>query len=594
MRMINVVKHDFQNLIYMVKYFFNYGKIYFIVHFFVVFLTNPVTTVLNIYMQKEIIDSITIGNSWISVILLILLFQIAFFLMSIINQVFLVYSTPVSEQIIEKLNKMVYNKAIHADLKNFSKSDFYNNYAWTIDNFSDQANQAKNLLIDFSTNLLSITAIITIIVILDHFLLLIIVIHIIISSIIKRFRIKHGYKLNSELIDSTRIFEYIKRIFYDPQNAIELKCNRSSFFLFKKYDYNTETRKNVRFKYATKFLIFLLSDAANVIVLNLIILSYLTYQIIHNGLSIGSFIALTSASLALSNILSNLLNTFNQIHEISLYVNRVKCFMYAESNIELMNNNNPDFELLEDDSFSLELKNVGFRYDKRKNCLRKINLIINKGEKIAIVGKNGAGKSTLVKLLLRLYDVNKGEILINNKSIKSYDIVELRKKIGIAFQRPLIYALTLSENMQLYANADDKILINALRKVGLNDIIENTKKGLHSEMTKEFCDEGIVLSGGGEQRLGVSRLFIGKFGMLILDEPFSALDPLAEFELNNTIFDLNNKITTIVISHRLSNINSADSIYLMDNGTIVESGNHDELMKLNGKYAEMFYKQANA
>ena len=243
--MLKSIKHDFSSLIYMAKHFYEYGKFYCVIQFLIVLIINPITTILSIFRQKSIIDAILIGDSWVSVVVLITLFQCAFFLMTIIDQVFSVYSTPIYERIIERLDKMVFKKAVQIDLKNFNKPDFFDNYSWTIDNFSNQSNSAKNLLIDFFTNIVSIIAIITVILVLDHFLLIFVIIHIAISFIIKRFRIENGFKMNLELLGLTRVFQYVKRILYDPQNAIELKINRSSDFLFKKYDIATEKRKEV-------------------------------------------------------------------------------------------------------------------------------------------------------------------------------------------------------------------------------------------------------------------------------------------------------------------------------------------------------------
>ena len=197
---------------------------------------------------------------------------------------------------------------------------------------------------------------------------------------------------------------------------------------------------------------------------------------------------------------------------------------------------------------------------------------------------NGAGKTTLAKLLLRLYDTDDGEILYNGVHVSEYNIHQLRRRIGVAFQEPQIYALIVRENMEMYNAADDATLCDTLIKAGL-DI------KLDIEVTREFDENGAMLSGEQAQKLGLARILHGEFGLLLLDEPSSALDPLAEYEMTKLIFEQSGA-TTIMVAHRLSTVRGADKIFLIDGGKVAESGTHAELMELDGKYAEMFTKQA--
>jgi ATP-binding cassette subfamily B protein len=190
----------------------------------------------------------------------------------------------------------------------------------------------------------------------------------------------------------------------------------------------------------------------------------------------------------------------------------------------------------------------------------------------------------LAKLLLRLYDISGGDILYNGVSVEDYKIHELRRRIGVAFQETQLYALTVRENMTIYNTADDNTLHNTLSKTGLHIELDN-------EVTREFDDCGVMLSGGQAQKLGLTRLLHGEFGLLLLDEPSSALDPLAEYEMTKLIFDQSHT-TTIIVAHRLSTIRDADRIYLINDGGIAEHGTHNELMASGGRYAEMFTKQA--
>jgi ATP-binding cassette subfamily B protein len=269
-----------------------------------------------------------------------------------------------------------------------------------------------------------------------------------------------------------------------------------------------------------------------------------------------------------------------KVQEVSLYSAKIDEFYSAPSNIEP----NEDGASVPDGPFELTLVNVAFSYPNSEFKLRNLNFTVKPGEKVAIVGENGAGKTTLSKLLLRLYDLDGGDILYDGVSIKDYNVHELRYKIGVAFQQPQTYAVTVRENLCIYGKADDSILQTNLQKVGLN-------LDLDAEVTREFDENGVVLSGGQAQKLALARLMHSDFGLLLLDEPSSALDPIAEYEIAKLMFD-SSDTTTIMVAHRLSSIRNADRIYLISNGTIAEQGTHDELMALNGKYTDMFTKQA--
>lgn len=228
------------------------------------------------------------------------------------------------------------------------------------------------------------------------------------------------------------------------------------------------------------------------------------------------------------------------------------------------------------------------------NSLEGINLTIHKGEKVAIVGYNGAGKTTLTKLLMRLYDPVEGEILYNGRNLKEYDIPSLRDKIGTVFQDYKIFACTVAENVlgDECTENDRSTVTEALTSATFRDKLDSLEKGMDTELTKEFYDEGINLSGGESQKVAIARIFAHPYDLIIMDEPSSALDPMAEYELNHTILDYAQDKTVVFISHRLSTTRMADRILMFDSGHLIESGSHDELMAMNGKYAEMFKLQA--
>ena len=254
---------------------------------------------------------------------------------------------------------------------------------------------------------------------------------------------------------------------------------------------------------------------------------------------IGVYATLIASSLALKEALNALGWWSSQVALGVAYAQKVQRFFDTDSTIEA----STDGEKASDGPFSVRFDHVSYRYGGSDEfAIRDLSLAIAPGEKIAIVGENGAGKTTLTKLLLRLYDADGGTVQINGRPIADYDVSTLRGRIGIAFQQSRLYALS-------------------------------------------------VLSGGDAQRLCLTRLLHSEFGLLILDEPSSALDPIAEYRIAKLIFD-RSPTTTVMVAHRLSTVVDADRIYLLSDGRIIESGTHAELMAQNGKYREMFLKQA--
>jgi ATP-binding cassette subfamily B protein len=265
---------------------------------------------------------------------------------------------------------------------------------------------------------------------------------------------------------------------------------------------------------------------------------------------------------------------------------------------------------------SLELRNVSFTYDfsdkpryefhdadhkmpetesGRGDALRHVDLTLRRGEKIAIVGYNGAGKTTLIKLLMRLYDPTEGLVLWNGRDLREYDTEQLRGRIGTVFQDFKIFAASVGENVmggRYDPESDEETVRTALDAAGFTEKLRELERGIDTTLTREFDDHGTNLSGGEAQKVAIARVFAKPFELIIMDEPSSALDPVAEYELNQAILRYAADKTVIFISHRLSTTRMADRIYMFDSGALCEVGSHDELMKRDGKYAEMFRLQA--
>jgi len=417
----------------------------------------------------------------------------------------------------------------------------------------------------------------------------------IVATFIEVRRNKYYIKRQEEIVPKDRRLDYAHRVSYQREYSADMKSTSLRKFIVEMYNNSANEKVGVMKRFVRPVLSWMFAQNFMALIYNAGIMIYISFSIIVSGtiVGVGKFAGLTAANIQLYNALSGFFNLISQVNNIGMYVEHVKPFFEAQSVIET--NTSPDGQELQpaaDGAFSLELQGVSFGYQNSNFALRNINLRISAGERVAIVGENGAGKTTLFKLLLRLYDVNEGQILVNGVPINTYDIHSLRNKIGVAFQNSNLYALPLADNLKMYGSPDDDKLAEIIIDVNMHSFLLKSNADINTEVTKEFSEDGIIMSEGEAQKVAISRLLVKDFGLLLLDEPSSSLDPIAEHELMQYVYDRAHSTTSILIAHRLSTVRDADRIYVMDGGTIAEVGSHDELMAAKGKYFEMFTMQS--
>jgi ATP-binding cassette, subfamily B, bacterial len=332
-------------------------------------------------------------------------------------------------------------------------------------------------------------------------------------------------------------------------------------------------------------------------ILQLVVFLYTQYvnllSIIKGTLGIGQFslafqqtLNLATSSQGILDMYSSMLNRIQQIDQYMEFINYPRSISSSIHPTPITTNPSPPI---------IEFKNVRFRYPKSKrDILQDFNVTLHPGEKLALVGENGAGKTTLIKLLLRFYDVTEGEILINGTNIKQISLDEWHKQVGALFQDFIKYQFTFKENVyfgDLTKENKEETLKEAIRKSGADAYLHDLPKRIDQVVGKMF-DEGIDLSGGQWQKLALARAFYRNAPILILDEPTSAIDAKAEYEIFQNVQKLQQDKTVIIISHRFSTVRNADRILVLDDGKIIEEGNHETLMKKKGLYEELFTLQA--
>jgi ATP-binding cassette subfamily B protein len=312
---------------------------------------------------------------------------------------------------------------------------------------------------------------------------------------------------------------------------------------------------------------------------------------------LGDLTLFTQTATQVSSSFQAILSGISSTYENNLFVGTLFEFLEYEPKIKSPENAVAIEPSPEVKGLDIEFRNVSFTYPgKSEPALKNINFRIAPGEAIALVGRNGAGKTTLVKLLARLYDPDEGEIFIGGRNVKEYDLQDLREQVGVIFQDYATYFMTARENIGVGRLSEIEnlgLVQESARKSGANTVIERLPKGYESMLGRWFT-EGTQLSGGEWQKIALARAFIRDARILILDEPTSSLDAQAEYEVFAHFRELTEGKTAIFISHRFSTVRLADRIFVIENGTILESGSHRELMELDGRYAELFNLQAEA
>lgn len=390
-----------------------------------------------------------------------------------------------------------------------------------------------------------------------------------------------------------RAMRYFKYIFTNYDNSLEIKLYNIKDFLIGKYiDSWKEYYKN-RKKFTAKiaalmFVSLLISTFVSQLLLYILLIGKIAKKII----SIGDAMYYMSLFHNLYNSTVSLIRIISSSNAAFVRLNAVKEFINQKPMVQ------KNGVLTLDKIQKIEFSHVYFRYPGKENyVLEDCSFTMEAGQQIGLVGENGCGKSTIVKLILRLYDVEEGEILLNGIDIMEYDIEKYRAMFSVLFQDFIKYSFTLRENVSLSdieKSDNDERIKDALSKSEMSELVSTWDKGLETPLTRSFEPDGKELSGGQWQRIALSRVFFADRDFVILDEPSASLDVFAEEKIFRQFQQLSGNRSSIIISHRLSSIVAADKILVLKNGRILEQGKHRELLSKNGYYSELFYAQAQS
>ena len=553
----------------------------------------------SIVFMSFILDAFEQQKSFEEMTIYISIFMLIFLLISLFNSWFSNKYRPLTDQEMNyRINRMVFDKATNIDISCYENPDFYNTYTTAVSEANNRAVSILDNISNITSALISASYLLYKMLSLDFFVALFMIIPIAGTLSYNRYYNKLNYKHYMEDVPYNRKKDYVNRTMFLKKFAKEIRLSKIFNVLSDSYeDSYKNIFKNID-KYKKKYLVLtILQGLVSYQIVFECAWLYIAYKVIvSKTLSASDYIILATAIVNSTTMIIDLIGNISQSANNGLYINNLRKFLNYKEKIS----EDQDGIIPNSKNFILELKNVSFVYEgQTEPVLKNISFRINSTEKFALVGHNGAGKTTLVKLLMRLYDVTEGEILLNGINIKKYNLKAYRKLYGTVFQDYQILSMSVLENVRMNTIENDeqrKICEDALKKSGLYQKVTTLKNGVDTTLTREHNNDGAVLSGGEFQKVAISRVFAKDSNIMILDEPSSALDPIAEYEMYETLSGLYSEKDkdkmVILISHRLSSAVMADKVILLEQGEIAESGTHKELLSINGKYAELFLQQA--
>lgn len=320
----------------------------------------------------------------------------------------------------------------------------------------------------------------------------------------------------------------------------------------------------------------------------------LSIRVLNGKLLLGTMIACVGYLEVIINNLSSMLYAWNSRNASLATVQQYIDLMQTEDETGFNSEKTDKIaSAATAEELTIEFKHVYFKYpEDQEYILKDLNFKITMGEKIAIVGPNGSGKTTMIKLLLRLYEPSKGQILLNGQDIRQLDLTDYQRIFGTVFQDFTLFAWSIKDNILMGAPFDQAKMRRILSQVELSDRINQLPQGLETSISQELDEDGVEFSGGERQKIAIARALYRDSPVVVLDEPTTALDSVAEANIFSKFNELTAGKTAIFISHRMSSTQFSDCILVLKDGKIIERGTHDELMSQKGLYQQLYHEQA--
>lgn len=494
------------------------------------------------------------------------------------------------------LKEKMYEKAAELDLSCYDNPEYYNEFVLAVAESESSIDRFMELLNSIMQSLTIVVTTGVFYLMTDMVGILFVAVSFVFNFFLAKVLNKINYRVRMKVNPHERKRNYVSRLFYLNDYAKELRLHPEvGDMLEEEFEEANKEMEQINKKAAGKRvgLAFTQRYLAGDFILDGLYIAYLIFQaaVLHT-IDYSNAVVLFNRTGSLRRAMHGFAEIAPKANENSMYIDKIQAFLAYEP--ELRHHIGLKVPQGVGD---ICLNHVSFRYtDDTPEILHDISLHVSAGEKIAIVGYNGAGKTTLIKLLMRLYDPTEGTITYHGTNIRNYNLEEYHERMGVVFQDYCLYGATLLENVVLddidSSEETEMAVASALCRSGFEERLKSLPRGLSTPITTEFDEKGVNLSGGESQKVAIARAFYGEVDLLAMDEPSSALDPIAEYNLNKAMHEAAENKTVFYISHRLSTTRDADRIIMLESGRIIEEGTHDELLSRQGKYAAMWQAQA--
>lgn len=548
---------------------------------------------IGIFLPKFLIDEL-LGQRRIEIILMTL---IGFFLLSSVVNYSIAWLRCAYSPRVTKIRTdyitMISDKIMKMDFKNTEDPEVLNKIKSVMNAVMSNNTGVEGVyhtLLGLFGRLTAFVGYISIVLFLSPWILLFLIINVLISYALTMRVKKYEYSQKEKAADKDRRTFYVFDTMYDFAYGKDIRIYDLKNILIDKFKKFRGERIDISNDVQEKQLKVKIVDVILLVIREFVVYGYLIYNVLFRGMGIGDFTMYFSTINGFGDWMKGILDDLANIKAQNMYLDDMREFLEIKSE-----NKEKTRDIPIDSSYEIEFKNVSFKYPKTdKYIYKNLSLKIKKGQRLAIVGINGAGKTTFVKLLCRLYEPTSGEILINGVNIKDFSKEEYYKILSVVFQEVKTFAFTVAENVSLenLEDVDREKVLHCIEKAGVGDKINSLEKGIDTSLLKILDGEGVELSGGENQKLALARALYKNGKIVILDEPTSALDAVAEYNIYKGVDELIGDKTAIYISHRLASTKFCDVIAFFENGEIVEYGTHEELLKKNSKYSDMFNIQA--
>lgn len=580
----------FKNVWFGIKTCFLASKFYFSMKLVILMFTTLIPLV-NLWLWKEVLNGIVdFGNSKQTVIVCLVIYLALQLATYLIDQFDNYVQDRYSDELKFYIEEQMMDKTSRMDLSFFDSAKMGDKVRHARSNFLTMMNMSW-LVFDIVSAFINVVATLIIVCTYKWWLGLVTLVLLIPFMLYNKKRTERKLQMEKEQLRDNRKKDYYRDVFFNDNVQFEVKLNNIGSYFIGKYKetwqklYKINKTEDVKHNIINT-LIMIVNVSSEFLVLTVSV-----FDVVNKHIGIGDLQYNLSMVSRLRSQSQMLMNKVNKFLNDNTRLIELQEFMDIEPEVEksgtLKPSNNP----------KIEFCNVSFRYPNAEQyVLKDCSFIIEPHEKIGLIGLNGAGKSTIIKLMFRFYDPEEGCIKLDGEDLKEYDIYAVRKVFGVLFQDYVTYCLPLREIIAL-SDFDERFNDEKLKMAcdisGASEVIKDWENGFDSVLGRNYADNGKDLSGGQWQLVGLARAYFKDSEYMILDEPSAALDPISEDRIFEQLYHLSEGKSSVTISHRLSNTTLADKILVIGDGHIIEQGSHFELLKQNGKYAELFNLQAS-